>query len=189
MAANIQYDETKFTELLLYVASRMFGDPSYGSVKRNKVLFFSDFFHYARYGTPITGVEYIAQPLGPAPRGLTSVQQRLIENNEAVMLTSHRGTKIQKMLMAQREPDLSKLTATEIAMVEMVIGFLHDSTGMQASEISHAMLAWKIRTQGDVIPYHSVFLYEGPVTDEEEQLAREIADKLRPELERVAGAA
>ena len=36
------YDERKFTELLVYVASRLQGDQSGGAIKFNKIRFFAD---------------------------------------------------------------------------------------------------------------------------------------------------
>jgi hypothetical protein len=43
------YDERKFTELLVHVATRLQGDRSGGATKLNKVLFFADFAHTPAY--------------------------------------------------------------------------------------------------------------------------------------------
>jgi hypothetical protein len=179
-----EMDEGKFTELLLYVASRLAGDPSYGSIKLNKALFFSDFFHYADYGSSITGAEYVKHPLGPAPRGILAIQHRLIENHEAALATVLRGGRQQKMLFALREADLSEFTGTEIAQVESVLSAMSGTTAHEVSEISHAMLGWQVAGERETIPYHSIFLYSGPVTDEDVKTAQSVVEQLRPELER-----
>ncbi|MCA1706739.1 MAG: SocA family protein [Actinobacteria bacterium] len=183
---QIEYDAAKFTELLLYVASRLLGDRSNGSVKRNKVLFFADFIHYAANGRPITGAEYVAQPLGPAPRGIRRLEQQLVDEHQAEMAVVHGGARTQKMLVALRRPDLSLFTGPEVAVVEDVITVLQDATAMEVSEVSHAWLAWQIANQGELIPYHWVFLYEGPVSLDEIRLAQQVETDLSSELASVA---
>lgn len=48
----------KLRELVLYVCTASEGDESFGSVKLNKLLFYSDFLSYLQHGIPITGQEY-----------------------------------------------------------------------------------------------------------------------------------
>ncbi len=79
------YDERKFTELLLYVATRLQGDRSGGATKLNKILFFADFAHVRR-GAPITGAEYQKLEHGPAARRLRPVRDRLIANGDAELV-------------------------------------------------------------------------------------------------------
>src|SRR4051794_25639715 len=50
-----EFNKAKFKEMVLYVASRLAGDPSNGSIKLNKVMAISEFLHYKRFGTPIAG--------------------------------------------------------------------------------------------------------------------------------------
>lgn len=179
-----EFNKSKFTELLLYLATRLAGDPAYGSIKLNKALFFSDFFYYADHGTSITGAEYVKHPLGPAPRGIVGIQQELIEKGDAALATTVRNGRQQKMLFALREPDLSQFSGKEIARVEGIIDALTDRTGMELSDISHAMLGWQVAGERETIPYCSVFLYDGPVTEEDVKAAQTVAEQLRPELER-----
>lgn len=72
------YDERKFTELLLYVASRLEADRAGGAVKLDKVLFFADFAHVRRHGVPITGADYQKLEHGPAARRLLPVRNSLV---------------------------------------------------------------------------------------------------------------
>ena len=58
----IPFNEQKFKELVIYIAGRCESDPYFGAVKLNKLLFFSDFFAYAKLGNPITGAEYMKLP-------------------------------------------------------------------------------------------------------------------------------
>ena len=51
-------DDNKLRELVLYIAVLSEGDPAFGKVKLNKLLFFADFTAYLSFGKPITGHEY-----------------------------------------------------------------------------------------------------------------------------------
>jgi hypothetical protein len=177
------FNKEKFRELLLHVASRMLGDPSYGSVKLNKVLFFSDYLHYAIFGTPITGAEYVRYPLGPAPRGITTIQQELIDAGDADLAVLQRGTRAQKILFPKREADLSQFSGQEIATVHKVLDVLAERTAVQVSDLSHALSAWQVAREREVIPYSAIFLYDGPVTEEDILSANTVAEDLRAELE------
>jgi hypothetical protein len=188
---RVTYDEDKFIELILYVASRLAGDSSYGSVKLNKALFFSDFLHYASYGSAISGVEYVKHPLGPAPRGISVLQERLIERGDADLAILRGSGRAQKLLFAKREPKLELFKGTEIATVDDVLAAFKGHSMPEVSEASHALLAWKVAPERATIPYEAIFLYDGPITEEDVTHAQTVAKKLRSDLERagVFGAA
>lgn len=179
---KIEFDREKFGELLLYVASRMVGDPSYGSVKENKVLFFSDVIHYAEFGEPITGATYIRRRLGPAPRGLRVIQDELIKRGDADLAVLRKGPRVQKILFAKREPDLSRFSGSEIALVDAVIKALADRTADEVSDLSHNLTGWKVAREGEEIPYSAIFLYNGTVTDRDILHAQQVAAGLQQEL-------
>jgi len=83
MAARNRGNEDKLAELLLYVADRVRDDPTGGSTKVNKILFFAEFAHYRSHLTPITGAPYQKLPRGPAPRRLVPIRDHLVETGQA----------------------------------------------------------------------------------------------------------
>lgn len=178
----VEYDEQKFAELLLYVASRMSSDPTFGATKLNKVLFYCDFFHYADQGVAITGAEYQRLRNGPAPRRLLPVQADLVASDAAYIVRTAVGQFVQKRLVPLREADLRLFSAPEIAYVEKIIDWLEGRTATAVSRMTHHMLAWKITEPGETIPYNAVFLYDGPLTEDVVLHAKQIAERLRPEL-------
>ena len=180
--AEIDYDEDKFRELLLYVAARMQDDPSFGATKLNKVLFYADFYHYAEYGQPITGAVYQKLAHGPAPKRLLPVQRELVADESAAVQRLRVGNFTQKRLVPLRDADLTGFSGTEIAMVEWVIEKLQHHSAITVSGASHRMLGWQIAAEGEVIPYASIFLYEGPVTHADEIHGKEVAGGLAREL-------
>ena len=50
--------EEKLRELIIYISDKCIDDETFGAVKLNKILYLSDFDHYAKYGIPITGLPY-----------------------------------------------------------------------------------------------------------------------------------
>ena len=81
-------DDDKLKELMLYVVEKSETDPTFGAIKLNKILFFSDFLMYWKTGKSITGQEYMKLERGPAPRRLLPVQKELLDTCEAVLKTT-----------------------------------------------------------------------------------------------------
>ena len=131
-------DEVKFKELVLYVAARCDEDPHFGAVKLNKILFYSDFLHFAEHGKPITGVEYRKYPLGPCPARMKVIKQEMEAEELAYEYTNplHSGLR-QKRMLARRSPVLSLFSAQEIATVDTVIAKLRAWNASEVSEFSH----------------------------------------------------
>lgn len=62
----MQYQKDKFINAILFFAKNT--DPEKLGIKKlAKLLFFSDFLHFERYGRPIIGDEYYHLPQGPVP--------------------------------------------------------------------------------------------------------------------------
>lgn len=61
-------DDRKTAELILLVAKHTEDDPTSGSTKLNKILYFAEVSHLRRTGSPITTSEYQKQPHGPTLR-------------------------------------------------------------------------------------------------------------------------
>jgi len=168
----------KFKELILHVSQKCADDPSFGSVKLNKILFFSDFLAFAQYGTAITGVDYQKLPLGPGPKKLVPVRQEMIRDRELAIQEKAVGSSgVQKKPVNLREPNLDHFSAKEIALVDSVIQCFSAHSANQTSELSHLMCAWKFTPMGKIIPYGAVFLTDMPLTEEDivrgQELARE----------------
>lgn len=173
---SIAADESKFKELVIYIAQKSASDPNFGSVKLNKLLFFADFWAYGQLGHPITGVEYQRLDHGPAPRRLVPIRKAL-ERDRALALqpTSVAGDYIQNRPVNLREANLDVFSAREISLVDDVINALRDSNAKECSEFSHEWLSWKIAGDMETIPYASVFLSHEPLTQDEADRGREIS--------------
>ncbi len=156
-------DEQKMKELILYISQKCADDPTFGSVKLNKILYFSDFLAYAYYGAPITGFEYQKLPNGPAPRRLLPVRKQLMESGElGIQEVPIRSGYVQKRTVNLRPPNLDVFSAKQIALVDAVIEALASADATTVSTWSHMMLGWKVAEMNKTIPYETIFLTDEP---------------------------
>jgi hypothetical protein len=159
---------------LLYIATACLEDPTFSSVKLNKILFYSDFEAYGRYGKPITGVAYRKLAQGPAPRSLVPLRDELIRDGALRFVKRPVHDMSRERAYALREPNYDLFQAREIAIVEDYIRFFWNWTSDQVSKYSHGM-AWKLADEGEEIPYEAVFISDDPVTDEDVARTKELA--------------
>jgi hypothetical protein len=171
----------KFKELVLYVARKSEGDPNFGAIKLNKLLFFSDFLSYRAYGSSISAETYFKLPLGPAPRRLLPALRQLEESQACYQIERNYFGKIQKRVLARRDPDLALFSAAEISLVDEVIRILWDNDGREVSELSHRFIGWQAASDQEDIPYETVFVGDPaivPLTDDEMEYGRQLACEL-----------
>ena len=161
---DVQPNESKFKELVLYVADRLSRDERGGATKLNKVLYFSEFIHLRLHGQPITGVEYQKLSNGPAPRRLLPLRNELIATKSAAIKTEHVFNHEQHRLVALREADLSSFAGSEIAVVDRVIDRFKEMSAEEVSELSHEEPAWDQLEIGETIPYDTAFLARSTLT-------------------------
>lgn len=168
-------NETRFRELILYISQRCADDPTFGSVKLNKILFFSDFRTYAEFGKPITGFVYQKLPNGPAPKRLLPVRNSMIKKGDLGLQEVRRGGRVQKRTVNLRAPNLDVFTPQQISLVDMVIDELWGKEAWAVSDLSHGMMSWVVANDREEIPYETVFLSSEPLTEIDIERGREVA--------------
>lgn len=175
---DVEPNESKFTELLLYVADRLRHDRAGGATKLNKVLFFADFAHTRRTGAPITGIEYQKLPQGPAPRRLKPVRDALVARREAqVVKEEFLGYELHR-LVPLRAADISVFSAKEIETIDKVLADLDGLNARQVSDLSHEEAGWRLVDEGDTIPYEAALVGATQVsTPTSRRLEREVAER------------
>jgi hypothetical protein len=171
----IEFDQQKFEELVLYLASRFERETFFGATKLNKLLFFSDFLAYQTLGKPITGADYMALRRGPAPRKLLPIRTAMRKRG-AIALDKRA---FQERVIPLRDADLSVFRAEEIAIVDMVVEALKESDAETVSDRSH-FLGWQAAfAEGEKtsIPYSTVFVSNRPADPFEEAHALQLAKR------------
>lgn len=172
------YDERKFTELLVYVASRLQRDRSGGTTKLNKVLFFADFAHVRRSGSPITGATYQKLEHGPAARRLRPVRDQLTSKGEAELREEDFLGYQQHRLVPRRDADVSVFAREELATIDRVLADLDGLSARQISDLSREEAGWRLVDFGDDIPYEAALVGARQVsTPTSQRLEREAAER------------
>ena len=132
------FNEQKFKELILYIATQCQDDIFWGATKLNKQLFFSDFLAYRNFGTPITAADYMALEYGPVPRRLLPIRADMIEEEDCRL----EAWDHQERIVALRDPDLTFFAEHELSLIGEVIAILRDSTADEVSDLSHRFAGW-----------------------------------------------
>lgn len=176
---EIQYDESKFRELLVHVADRSENDAAFGATKLNKLLFFCDFYAYAYLGAPISGAEYQKLKNGPAPRRLLPVQQQLTREGAVEVVKKQRTIYTQKTTVAKRPADLSAFTPEQLEVVDEVLDLFERFDNSTMSDISHRVSAgWNLADEGEEIPYETALISMEPPPPAALEKGREVAQQL-----------
>ena len=171
---NSLAESAKLRELVLYVCAASEGDEGFGSVKLNKLLFYSDFLFYVRHGVSITGQEYQKLRQGPAPRLMLPLLNDMKKEDELAIAERKYYGQAQKKPLALREADISLFTVQEIDTVSQVLRNFKSYNGTEISDSSHNFIGWQLAEEGETIPYGSALLYKRELTAQERQWAEEL---------------
>jgi hypothetical protein len=167
----------KLKELILYIATESEGDDRFGAIKLNKILFYSDFAAYRTLGKSITGAEYQKLGEGPAPRELLLCRKEMERKNEIEIEFRPYFNGVQQRLVARRPPRLSKFSKIELSIVDQVIEAFWSKNGREVSEESHKEYGWRLANEYETIPYSASFFSSEPLTAEQVELGRDIAER------------
>lgn len=173
-AISVVRGAQRFRELIVYISEKCANDMYYGAVKLNKILYYSDFRAFERFGVPLTGVRYFRLPKGPAPAALLPIQGELIREGAIRIDIVKIGGYDQKRTIALRKPVLQHFTDDELQLVDEVIGELWPQNATEVSDASHD-IRWRTLKHKDFIPYEAAFLSDEPITESEIKRTAELA--------------
>lgn len=132
-------DREKSVEALVYIASRL---PGVTRFTAGKIIYFADRDHLRRYGRPITGDRMIAMDHGPVPSFAYNVlkgEHDQLVNKAIIENTNARHPEY----LADREPDLSYFSKTDLASLDWAIEHCRKLTFGQISDETHQHKAWR----------------------------------------------
>ena len=157
MEMDMDLDWKKFIAAIHYVCHKA-SDPSVlGSVKLNKVLWYSDVVNYMVSGHAITGETYVKRQHGPVPKHVPGAIDELVRSGRIVRgKVDHYGF-MKNEYVSLAEPDLSLFSPDEIARIDEA--FEHvclNHTARSVSEETHGVI-WALAGMGEEMPYHTVF--------------------------------
>jgi hypothetical protein len=174
MAAH-DFNQRKFQELIVYIARRLGPEAALGRVKLAKLLMASDFGAYERFGSSITGATYEKWEQGHLPRELMMADRDLVAQGAISVEDEDYFGKTLKRVTARRDPDMSEFSEDELAVIELAIQRFGHETATRLSELSHLELGWRLAEWKEPIPYRTVFLGKGGVSESDLRRGEELA--------------
>lgn len=163
MRINVpQENLTKFRQVLLYILDRVGAKPNIGETVIYKLLYFIDFDYYEKYEEQLIGAKYQKNHYGPTPIEFSKVVETMAEAGEIEKVKSKFFDYPQTKYLPLKKPDLSKLNARELELIDEVLNRLSDMTAQQISDYSHQDIPWKSAEDGGIMEYESVFYRTPP---------------------------
>lgn len=151
----------KFKEVLIYILNKVGSKPNIGETVIYKLLYFLDFDYYEKYEEQMIGASYIKNRYGPTPVEFIKIVETMMEK-DIVKVESKYFDYPQTKYLPLRKPDLTKLKASEIAVIDDVMNRLSDMNANQISDYSHGDVPWITTGEGEIIEYESVFYRTAP---------------------------
>ncbi len=155
-------DHDKFRNVLLYVLERCAGKANVGETVLSKLLYFSDFNYYEIYEQHLTSARYKKMPYGPVPAELDVIISQMVDTQQIQRIRTDYFGYPQTRFIPLVKPDLTKLKASEVHIIDKVIEQMGDWSAASISEYSHKDMPWLTTKEGDEIDYELVFYREAP---------------------------
>lgn len=152
----------KFKEVILYILNKVGSKPNVGESVLYKLLYFIDFNFYERYEEQLIGATYIKNNYGPTPKEFIKIVEEMEKHEELVKIEDKYFQYPQRKYLPLKKPDLTKLKANEIKMIDDVLERLSDMNANEISVYSHNDVPWLTTTDGEIIDYESVFYRTPP---------------------------
>lgn len=169
------FNEKKFKELIVYIARRLGPEAALGRVKLAKLLMASDFGAYERLGRSITGATYEKWEHGHLPRQLLLAQRDLEAGGDIeVEAVDYFGKRLSQ-ISSRRDPDISDFSEDELAVIERAIHNMGYESATFLSDQAHRELGWRLTSWKEEIPFRTVFLGTGAVSEADIRRGEELA--------------
>jgi Protein of unknown function (DUF4065) len=147
----------KFKELVHYICEKAEDPSCLGSIKLNKVLWYSDVVNYLATGRSITGETYVKRQHGPVPRDVVRAIQELVDEGKIERGKADHFGWMKNEFISIYSSDKNMFTGSEMSFIDDA--FEHvcmRHTAMSVSEETHNQI-WRMAEMGEVIPYEAVF--------------------------------
>lgn len=170
-----EFNGKKFKELIVYIAKRLGPEAALGRVKLAKLLMASDFGAYERLGQSITGATYEKWEHGHLPNQMLLTQRDLEAAGDIKVETVDYFGKRLNQISAERDPDMSDFSEDELAVIERALrNFGYESASFLSSQ-SHLELGWRLADWKEPIPFRTVFLGAGAISEGDIRRGEELA--------------
>jgi transcriptional regulator with XRE-family HTH domain len=147
----------KFKQVLLYIISKVGGNPNIGQTALYKLLYFIDFDFYEKTQRYLIGATYIKNTHGPSPVSFARITRELEQKGKLVEVNSKYFGYDQKKYLVTSEVDVSELSAVELKHIDNELDRLATKSAKELSDLSHIDTPWKVAKERQVLNYRHVF--------------------------------
>lgn len=153
----MDFDMDKFKMTLHYIINKCGFRNTVGRTVLHKLLYFSDFNHYQKYGQSITNETYTKKERGPVPIHFEEAIAELIEENK-VRPGKRRLPcgKVMNRYFSLKEPEID-LSENELAVINKVIKDISHLNGKQIGEYSLTDAPVKQTEDNEIIEYELAY--------------------------------
>lgn len=152
----------KFKEVLLYILNKIGSKPNIGEAVIYKLLYFIDFNFYEKYEEQLIGATYIKNHYGPTPKEFIKVVEEMERKKELRKIKDKYFQYPQTKYLPLKEPDLTKLKAHEVDIIDDVLNRISHMNAVQIGDYSHNDVPWLVTEDSKIIDYESVFYRTQP---------------------------
>jgi uncharacterized phage-associated protein len=157
---TFDFNEDKTINAVLYIVTKLKRKDFH---KIFKILYFSDREHLNEYGRTITGDKYIAMSDGPVPSNLYDIFKS-VRGDGYFKDTGKFGVYFSvvgnDLIKANKEPDLKKLSKTDICHIDKSIELYGNLSWDEIREKSHDY-AWRNTTVNHQIDFENIIREAG----------------------------
>lgn len=150
-------DENKYKTVVHYIINSCINPFKLGSIKLNKILFFSDADMYLKNKTSITGDEYIKRQFGPVPKHILDILGSLEKEKKIAISKEENNSYNRTIYLSLQNVDISNLKAEEIDVISYNRDVIcNDFTAKEISNITHNEIL-DMADIGETIPLYAIY--------------------------------
>ena len=157
---QMNFNENKAIQAILYIVANLKRKDFH---KIFKILYFSDREHLSEYGRTITGDRYIAMNDGPVPSNLYDIFKSVRGDGyfkDDGKFSAYFSIVGNDLIKANKEPDLKKLSKTDISCIDRSLQLYGDMSWDEIREKSHDY-AWRSTTINRAIQFEDIIREAG----------------------------
>ena len=147
----------KFKQVFLYILNKIGAKPNVGQTVLYKLLYFIDFDYYELFETQLMGLKYIKNNFGPTPVDFAKITKEMEQQGEIEEIKTKYFNKDMTKYLPLSEPDLTVLSARELAHIDNILAKYSDKTAKELSDYSHKDIPWIAANDREIIDYEAVF--------------------------------
>lgn len=152
----------KYETIVHYIINSCDDIRKLGSIKLNKILFFSDTEMFIRNKKTITNDKYIKRQFGPVPKNILNILSSL-EKKKKISIRKPSENRLDNTTLyfsLTDDIDLNMLTAEEVSILEHYLKIISNNyTAKKISKITHNKI-WDLADIGEEIPIYAIHASE-----------------------------